>query len=331
MSRAPSPWTSKSGSGRSPKRPSRPALCVTSSPCVNPPTEVRLCLALLCSSPTRPGADFFWLGHTPCRTVLLVGMVVGIQVYDKRAIYTSQSHPRSPSLMLTISPVDDGTAVIDCVLRHPHPTLPAPAPRSPPRSTGGPGKPVPKRPSPKKPRLDKAQLESTEPPPPITEPGYPVRVVGRVARHYQSKQIHADTIGVFSFRLFYHALLMHPHRPLSFLGRRNRTPGTRHRAPQDKVLHRCPFRSTSQTHPAHPSARYIDRSRCERLLQYVAPFTPGSRHRFVCPSSSSTHAAAASESESISIRTDTSPLRVSRSHARPLLAHGVVHGILDAF
>ncbi|KAF8439038.1 hypothetical protein L210DRAFT_3761225 [Boletus edulis BED1] len=123
--------------------------------------------------------DFFWLGHTPCRTVLLVGMVVGIQVYEKRTIYT----------------IDDGTAVIDCVLRHPHLTLPAPAPRSPPRPNGGPGpKSNPQRLSPKKPRLDKAKLDSTEPPPPITELGYPVRVVGKVARHYQSKQIYADTI-----------------------------------------------------------------------------------------------------------------------------------------
>ncbi|KAH0835875.1 hypothetical protein J3R83DRAFT_9751 [Lanmaoa asiatica] len=128
---------------------------------------------------TKPDADFFWLGYIPCRTVLLVGMVVGIQVYDKRAIYT----------------IDDGTAVIDCVLRHPHPVIPAPAARPPLRPTGGPSaKTNPQCPSPKKPRLDQARPESTEPPPPITEPGYPVRVVGRVVRHYQSKQIHADTI-----------------------------------------------------------------------------------------------------------------------------------------
>ena len=96
---------------------------------------------------------------------------------------------------LTLSPVDDGTAAINCVLRHPHPTLLAPAPRSPTRVQVE--NPKPQRPSPKKPRLDKAKLELTEPPPPITEQGYPVRVVGRVARHYESKQIYADTIGVF--------------------------------------------------------------------------------------------------------------------------------------
>ncbi|KAG9313597.1 hypothetical protein JVU11DRAFT_5927 [Chiua virens] len=121
--------------------------------------------------------DFFWLGYTPCRTVLLVGMVVAVQNYDKRAIYT----------------IDDGTAVIDCVLRHPQPTL---HPHPPPRSAGNrTTNSNAQRPSPKKQRVDKAKaLESMEPPPPITEPGYPVRVVGKIVRHYKSKQIHADSI-----------------------------------------------------------------------------------------------------------------------------------------
>ncbi|KAG8216715.1 hypothetical protein J3R82DRAFT_6926 [Butyriboletus roseoflavus] len=143
------------------------------------PCFVRDVLAMRQS--TDRDADFFWLGYTPCRSVVLVGMVVAIQVYDKRAIYT----------------IDDGTAVIDCVLRHPHSTLPtsAPAPRSPLRSTGGPSaKTNPQRSPPKKPRLEKVKAKSIEPPPPITEPGYPVRVVGRVVRHFQSKQIHADMI-----------------------------------------------------------------------------------------------------------------------------------------
>lgn len=85
-------------------------------------------------------------------------------------------------------PVEDGTAVIDCVLRHPRPTL------------------ATKLASLKKALLDKANprtLESAELPPSITEPGYPVRVVGKVARHYESKQIHADTIGAFSVLSFF--------------------------------------------------------------------------------------------------------------------------------
>lgn len=118
----------------------------------------------------------------------------------------SPVHVHLLSLLNTL-PVDDGTAVVDCVLRHPQPTLPAP--RSPPRSTGvHSSKSNPQRLSPKKARFEKTKLESMEPPPPITERGYPVRVIGRVARHYQSKQVHADTIGTFSRRLSY-PLLRH--------------------------------------------------------------------------------------------------------------------------
>ncbi|KAL1665237.1 hypothetical protein GGF50DRAFT_114307 [Schizophyllum commune] len=54
-------------------------------------------------------SDFFWLGSVPCRTVKLAGMLVGVQTYEKRIVYS----------------VDDGTAVIDCVDRHP--TLQAPS------------------------------------------------------------------------------------------------------------------------------------------------------------------------------------------------------------
>ncbi|KAF8901056.1 hypothetical protein CPB84DRAFT_1778363 [Gymnopilus junonius] len=42
--------------------------------------------------------DLFWLGPVPCSSVKIVGMIVGIRVYEKKIIYT----------------VDDGTGVIDC-------------------------------------------------------------------------------------------------------------------------------------------------------------------------------------------------------------------------
>src|ERR1700722_2709197 len=32
--------------------------------------------------------DFYWLGSIPCRSVLLVAMVVGVQVYERRIVYT---------------------------------------------------------------------------------------------------------------------------------------------------------------------------------------------------------------------------------------------------
>ncbi|TRM61726.1 hypothetical protein BD626DRAFT_459265 [Schizophyllum amplum] len=51
----------------------------------------------------KQNGDFFWLGGIPCRTVKLMGMLVGVQAYEKRIVYS----------------VDDGTAVIDCVDRQP--------------------------------------------------------------------------------------------------------------------------------------------------------------------------------------------------------------------
>lgn len=44
------------------------------------------------------GPDFFWLGRVPCRTIRIVGLVVGITVYESRIIYI----------------LDDGTGVIEC-------------------------------------------------------------------------------------------------------------------------------------------------------------------------------------------------------------------------
>ena len=49
-------------------------------------------------------ADFFWLGRVPCRTVLLVGLVVGVQVYERRICYTCVFLPpyRFPYSRLTL-------------------------------------------------------------------------------------------------------------------------------------------------------------------------------------------------------------------------------------
>ncbi|KAL4067022.1 hypothetical protein V8B97DRAFT_1874377 [Scleroderma yunnanense] len=107
--------------------------------------------------------DFFWLGYTPCRSVLIVAMVVAVQVYEKRTVYT----------------LDDGTEVIDCILRH---SAPAKQDSS---NTGA---------SPNKPRLSANSADLPAPPPPVAEHGYPVRVVGKVVRHYDSRQIIAESI-----------------------------------------------------------------------------------------------------------------------------------------
>ncbi|KAI0760322.1 hypothetical protein C8Q74DRAFT_1208622 [Fomes fomentarius] len=50
----------------------------------------------------RSDVEYFWLGRIPCRTVRLVGVIVGVQVWEKRTVYT----------------IDDGTAVVDCALAH---------------------------------------------------------------------------------------------------------------------------------------------------------------------------------------------------------------------
>ncbi|KAJ7672317.1 hypothetical protein DFH06DRAFT_979448 [Mycena polygramma] len=54
----------------------------------------------------EPGArdtDFFWLGRIPCRTVKLVGLLVGVQAFENRVVYF----------------LDDGTGVIECHHRPP--------------------------------------------------------------------------------------------------------------------------------------------------------------------------------------------------------------------
>ncbi|KAI6029666.1 hypothetical protein BKA83DRAFT_315105 [Pisolithus microcarpus] len=112
-------------------------------------------------------ADFFWIGYTPCRFVNLVGMVVAVQVRENRTIYT----------------LDDGTEAIDCILRHPAPSKPT-AER---KNTARP-------PSPKKPKSGINSVAPLEPPIPVTEVGYVVRVVGRVTCHYETRQIVADSI-----------------------------------------------------------------------------------------------------------------------------------------
>ena len=37
--------------------------------------------------------EYFWLGRIPCRTVELVGVLVGIQVYEQRIVYACELRP----------------------------------------------------------------------------------------------------------------------------------------------------------------------------------------------------------------------------------------------
>ncbi|KZT25758.1 hypothetical protein NEOLEDRAFT_1114146 [Neolentinus lepideus HHB14362 ss-1] len=124
--------------------------------------------------------DFFWLNKVPCRTVKLLGVIVGVQTYEKRVVYT----------------LDDGTSTIDCV----HRPEPPPAPLSPakPKSTSK-GKeksnPYIRPPSPKADKKERIVL-LPEPLAPVAGVGATVRVIGRVLTKHNSRQIQADHIDI---------------------------------------------------------------------------------------------------------------------------------------
>ncbi|ESK92858.1 succinate:fumarate antiporter [Moniliophthora roreri MCA 2997] len=112
----------------------------------------------------KPGEDFLWLERVPCRNVRLVGLIVGVQILEKKIIYS----------------VDDGTSVIDC--QH--------------KCTNAP-------PSPTKPSQSKSKIKPqpgnrtwslVQFPKPLACVGDHVRVCGKVAQHFESRQIIATTI-----------------------------------------------------------------------------------------------------------------------------------------
>ncbi|KAJ3507059.1 hypothetical protein NLJ89_g6515 [Agrocybe chaxingu] len=126
--------------------------------------------------------DFYWLGRRPCRTVKVLGMIVGIQVYEKRIIYS----------------IDDGTSVIDCNHLHAAPK------QSPPRGTAS----------------SRYKMSVKVEPPPTPKPigriGKFVRVVGRVRGLHDSRQIMVDDIELCSLNdeLLHTRLVRHLHRTL---------------------------------------------------------------------------------------------------------------------
>ena len=66
--------------------------------------------------------DMYWLGRVPCRTVRLVGMVVGIDNLDDMTRLKGTFYMvLSARGVLIASPfsVDDGTEVVDCDCKHP--------------------------------------------------------------------------------------------------------------------------------------------------------------------------------------------------------------------
>ncbi|PPQ70626.1 hypothetical protein CVT26_010054 [Gymnopilus dilepis] len=116
---------------------------------------------------TPKPSDFFWLGSVPCTSVRVVGMVVGIQVYEKRIIYT----------------LDDGTGVIDC--QHVQPTAPIFFSNA--NKAGN---------TPFKYRRTEAELPQA--PKPICRIGSFLRIAGRLQIKYESRQITVKEIEVCS-------------------------------------------------------------------------------------------------------------------------------------
>jgi hypothetical protein len=50
------------------------------------------------------GADFYWLGRVPCRTVCLIGLVVGLQVFESKILYSSECFFLCEGLALGLRP-----------------------------------------------------------------------------------------------------------------------------------------------------------------------------------------------------------------------------------
>ncbi|KAJ3863878.1 hypothetical protein EV359DRAFT_42209 [Lentinula novae-zelandiae] len=72
------------------------------------------------------GEEFWWLKRLPCRTIKIIGLIVGIQQYEKRISYI----------------VDDGTSVIECVHKCGAPPT-SPAKEGNPKSVNDPALPKP--------------------------------------------------------------------------------------------------------------------------------------------------------------------------------------------
>ncbi|OCH89651.1 hypothetical protein OBBRIDRAFT_819654 [Obba rivulosa] len=155
-------------------------------------------------------AEFFWLGRVPCRTVHLVGLLVGVLVQEKRIVYS----------------LDDGTAVIDCIRKHTPafngPTKPLSSKSSKPPSSRRPygisssskssthgssstssskyahlpiaGPSMSSGVSPTKYGRSSCLTESTVPPKPVAWVGASVRVIGRVMKRFEDRVLMVDEI-----------------------------------------------------------------------------------------------------------------------------------------
>lgn len=140
----------------------------------------------------RSDMEYFWLGCIPCRTVRLVGVVVGVQVWEKRTVYT----------------IDDGTAVVDCALAHAQ--VPPASPVKPKSKSATSSKDMTKSagssfadylPSSRKvpplsatTNVKSINAEPPPPPKPAVSVGQIARIVGRVVPRFDARIILVDEI-----------------------------------------------------------------------------------------------------------------------------------------
>ncbi|EJF57003.1 hypothetical protein DICSQDRAFT_92861 [Dichomitus squalens LYAD-421 SS1] len=135
--------------------------------------------------------EYFWLGRIPCRTVRLVGLLVGVAVWDKRTVYT----------------IDDGTAILDCALAHaqlvpPGPVKPkakvaAPAPDTTSRKAGPSFSDYlfsARKVAPTASSSTHTRAEPPPPPKPAARVGKSVQVVGRVVSRHDTRILLVDEI-----------------------------------------------------------------------------------------------------------------------------------------
>ncbi|TBU22351.1 hypothetical protein BD311DRAFT_792253 [Dichomitus squalens] len=135
--------------------------------------------------------EYFWLGRLPCRTVRLVGLLVGVAVWDKRTVYT----------------IDDGTAILDCALAHaqlvpPSPVKPkakvaAPAPDTTSRKAGPSFSDYlfsARKVAPTASSSTHTRAEPPPPPKPVSRVGQSVQVVGRVVSRHDTRILLVDEI-----------------------------------------------------------------------------------------------------------------------------------------
>lgn len=139
--------------------------------------------------------EFFWLGRIPCRTVRLIGLLVGVTVWDRRTVYT----------------IDDGTAVLDCAFAHAQVVPPSPV--KPKLKAAAPSDNTKRGGASHSDYLFSTRKVSAaappsrgEPPPPpkpVARVGQSVRVVGRIVSRHDSRILLVDEICEYSRTLLH--------------------------------------------------------------------------------------------------------------------------------